>query len=171
MFQGVRPGSVLYILSKGEKPELISAQVVSASNPYPSPKTQNIFGQNTVVDIQVKMNGETATFKELPALDGFTSSPDGTIVSDNPEAMLNEIRNRHRTSQQVVESAPMHKELLAVYECMFDILDPGLAKEKEKEQRIAFLEKEVSGMKGTITDIHALLLTNLKPSNEPSKKQ
>ena len=53
MFQGVRQGSVLYILKKGEQPQLSTAQVVSVSNPYPSPKAPNIFGQqNSVVDIQ-----------------------------------------------------------------------------------------------------------------------
>lgn len=169
MFQGVRQGSVLYILRKGEQPTLETAQVVSVSNPYPSPKTNNIFGQNTVVDIQVRVDGENTTLKEMPALDSFTASPDGTVVSDNTEAMLTEVRNLHRTSQQIVESAPSHEKLLSVYEGFYDILDPNLAKEKEKEQRLALLEKEMSGMKGTITDIHKLLLTNLKQSNEPKK--
>lgn len=168
MFQGVRPGSILYTLIKGEKPVLSTIQVVKVSNPYPSPKSPNIFGQNTVVDIQVNMDGEVTTFKELPALESFTVSVDGTVVADNPEAMLNEVRNLHRASQQIVDSAPMHKELLTVYEGFYDILDPNLAKEKEKDKRLAFLENKVSGMEGTLTDIHQMLLSSLK-SNEPKK--
>lgn len=169
MFQGVRQGSVLYILRKGDQPTLTTAQVVSISNPYTPINSQNLFAKGSVVDIQVNMNGETTTFKELPALSEFTASPDGTIVSDNPEAMVNEVRNLHRTSQQIVESAPHHESLLPVYESFYDILDPNLAKEREKDKRLNMLEEEMKGMKGTLTDIHKLILTNLKPSNEPKK--
>lgn len=170
MFQGVRQGSVLYILKKGEQPQLSTAQVVSVSNPYPSPKAPNIFGQqNSVVDIQVKQGSENMVFKEMPALDGFTVSPDGTAVSDNTESMLTEIRNLHRTSQQIVESAPLHQKLLPVYEGFYDILDPNLAKEREKDKRLNKLEEEMQGMKGTLTDIHQFLLTTWNKDNESSK--
>lgn len=167
MFQGVRQGSVLYILKKGEKPSLTPAQVVSVSNPYTPSNPQNIFAQASVVDIQVSINGENTTLKEMPALSELTTSPDGTVVADNPESMLNEVRNLHRTSQQIVESAPHHESLLPVYESFYDVLDPNLAKEREKDKRLNMLEEEMKGMKGTITDIHKLLLTNLKQSNEP----
>lgn len=166
MFQGVRQGSVLYILKKGENPVLETAQVVSVSNPYTPNNPQNIFAQASVVDIQVNMKGENTTFKEMPALSEFTASPDGTVVADNPEAMLNEVRNLHRTSQQIVDSAPHHEKLLPVYESFYDILDPNLAKEREKDKRLEFLENRVSGMEGTLSDIHQLLLDNL---NHPSK--
>mgnify|MGYP003314545391 CR=1 FL=1 len=161
MFQGVRQGSVLYILRKGENPTLTPAQVVSVSNPYAPANPQNIFAQPSVVDIQVSVNGEVTTFKEMPALSEFTASPDGTVVADNPEAMLAEVKNLHRTSQQIVESAPHHEKLLPVYESFYDILDPNLAKEREKDKRLSYLENKVSGMEGTLTDIHQLLLSNL----------
>lgn len=166
MFQGVRSGSVLYILRKGEKPVLTPAQVVSVSNPYTPANPQNVFAQVSVVDIQVSINGENTTLKEMPALGEITTSPDGTVVSDNPAAMLNEVKNLHRTSQQIVDSAPHHEALLPVYESFYDVLDPNLAKEREKDKRLTFLENKVSGMEGTLTDIHKLLLTNLKQSNE-----
>ena len=124
MFQGVRQGSVLYILKKGETPTLDAAHVVSVSNPY-NPNAQNIFGQNPMVDIQVSIDGETVTFKELPALVSFTTSKDGVFVTDNTEDMLAEVKNLHRTSQQIVESAPHHEQLLPLYESFYDILDPN----------------------------------------------
>lgn len=176
MFQGVRQGSVLYILRKGEQPDLTKAQVVSISNPYAPPNAQNIFAQASVVDIQVSMSGETTTYKEMPALSELVTCPDGTVIADNPEAMLAEVKNLHRTSQQIVESAPHHESLLPVYESFYDILDPNLAKEREKDKKIEFLENKilgmegkVTGMEGTLTDIHKLLLNNLKQSNEPIK--
>lgn len=169
MFQGVRQGSVLYILRKGEQPDLTKAQVVSISNPYAPANAQNIFAQASVVDIQVSMSGETTTYKEMPALSELVTCPDGTVIADNPEAMLAEVKNLHRTSQQIVESAPHHESLLPVYESFYDILDPNLAKEREKDKRLNLLEEEMKGMKGTITDIHKLLLNNLKQSNEPIK--
>ena len=169
MFQGVRQGSVLYILRKGDKPTLTPAQVVSVSNPYSPSNPQNIFAQASVVDIQVNLNGENTTFKEMPALSELVTCPDGTVLADNPELMLNEVKNLHRTSQQIVESAPHHESLLPLYESFYDILDPNLAKEREKDKRLNLLEEEMKGMKGTITDIHKLLLNNLKQSNEQIK--
>lgn len=169
MFQGVRQGSVLYLLKKGEEPILTTAQVVQVSNPYTPNNPQNIFTQASVVDVKVNMNGETTTLKELPALGELTTSPDGTLVSDNPETMLNEVKNLHRTSQQIVESAPHHEKLLPLYESFYDILDPNLAKEREKDKRLNILEEEMKGMKGTLTDIHKLLVSNLQQSNEPKK--
>lgn len=161
MFQGVRQGSVLYILRKGETPTLTPAQVVSVSNPYAPANPQNIFAQPSVVDIQVNVNGEVTILKEMPALSEFTTSQDGTVVADNPETMLAEVKNLHRTSQQIVESAPHHEKLLPVYESFYDILDPNLAKEREKDKRLSFLESKVNGMEGTLSDIHQLLLSNL----------
>ena len=46
-----------------------------------------------------------------------------------------------------------------------------LAKEKEKDKRLNLLEEEMKGMKGTITDIHKLLLTSLKSGNQPLNKE
>ena len=169
MFQGVRQGSILYILKKGETPTLGTAQVVSVSNPYTPPNSQNFFAQNPVVDIQVNVDGETTTFKELPAMSSLTTSPDGTVVSDSSDSMMNEVKNLHRTSQQIVESAPKHEKLLPVYEGFYDILDPNLAKEREKDKRLSYLENKVSGMEGTLSDIHRLLVTNLNSSNEIKK--
>lgn len=167
MFQGVRPGSVLHIMQKVEDmPVLKTGQVVSVSNPYTAVPAQNLFGQqNTVVDIKVRIDGEVATLKELPSLDSFTQGKDGTLVSDNPDAMLAEVENLMRASRQVVESAPVHVKLLEVYEGFTSVLNPKLAKQKEQEQEIAMLKQEMNGMKGTLTDIHNILLS-LK-SNEP----
>lgn len=173
MFQGVRQGSVLYILRKGESPTLTKAQVLSVSNPYApaNQNPQNIFSQASVVDIQVSLGGENTTYKEMPALAEIVTCADGTVLSDNPEIMLNEVKNLHRTSQQIVDSAPHHESLLPVYESFYDILDPNLAKEREKDKRLTFLENKVSGMEGTLTDIHKLLLSNLKQSNEQIKEK
>ena len=169
MFQGVRQGSVLYILKKGETPTLSTAQVVSVSNPYSPTNAQNLFSQNPVVDIQVNVEGETATFKELPALSAFTTSPDGTVVADNPESMITEIKNLQRTSQQIVDSAPHHEKLLPVYEGFLDILDPKIAKEKEYSKKFSYLENKVSGMEGTLSSIHQFLLTKFGQDNETKK--
>ena len=171
MFQGVRQGSILYILRKGEKPTLGTAQVVSVSNPYTPSGAQSFLGQGTVVDFKVSTDGDTMELKEIPALLSITTCKDGTIISDNPEDMMAEVKNLHRTSQQIVESAPHHEALLPVYESFYDILDPNLAKEKDKEKRLHLLEEEMKGMKGMLSDIHRHFLTSMKQSNQPSNKE
>lgn len=145
-----------------------TGQVVSVSNPYPSPKSQNIFGQNTVVDIKVKVDGgNTDTLKEIPALDSLTVGVDGTVVSESSDAMLTEVENLYRTSRQILDSVPLHEKLASTYEGFINRLNPKLAKQKEQEQEIAALKEDMKGMKGSLANIEQLLVA--LNSKEPKK--
>jgi hypothetical protein len=177
MFQSLRQSNLFYILQKGETPALKVGQVVSVSNPQPKYGQYvpgQAFGQNmeTVVDVTVKVGEETMEFKQLPAnLSIANFGQNGVVVSESREAMNAEVESMLRTSNQVIESVPFHKNVISSCDGILRDLNPQFAKEKEQEEKIGALEQKVCGVESTLTDIKDMLSKALGGSNNNSKKQ
>lgn len=170
MFQGLRPNSIFYVLDKSGEPTLKIGQVVSVSNPqpkFPSYQTGQFNPQpmETTVDVKVKMPDGEAEFKQLPSNGQIANSGD-LVVSESREAMSAEIEAMLRHSKEVLESKEYHEKVVTNCEQMLGVLNPQIAKEKAQEQRIGNLEADVSGMKGTLSNIETMLQRALnKKSN------
>lgn len=98
MFQGLRRNSLLYVLDKGENPNLRIGQVISTSNPQTKyPTFNNGFTpqpMETVVDVKVKLGDEEVDFKQLPA-NGQIANDKNLVVSDNKDAMRKKRKITH----------------------------------------------------------------------------
>lgn len=170
MFQGLRPNSIFYVLDKSGEPTLKIGQVVSVSNPQPKfPSYQlgqfNPQPMETTVDVKVKMPDGEAEFKQLPSNGQIANSGD-LVVSESREAMSAEVEAMFRHSKEVLDSKDYHEKVVKNCEQMLGILNPQIAKEKAQEQRIGNLEADVSGMKGTLSNIETMLQRALnKKSN------
>lgn len=169
MFQGLRPNSIFYVLDKGENPSLKIGQVVSVSNPQPKFPTYNP-GQfnpqpmDTTVDVVVKLPNEQMEFKQLPSNMQIANS-ENLVVSESREAMDAEVEAMYRNSKEIVESEPYHKKVMEECAKMRAILNPQIAKDRQQEEDINNLKSEVSGMKGTLTDIKSMLSLALEKVN------
>ena len=143
-------------------------QVVSVSNPQPKfPYQPGQFNPQleTTVDVKVKMPDGEAEFKQLPSNGQIANSGD-LVVSESREAMSAEIEAMLRHSKEVLESKEYHEKVVTNCEQMLGVLNPQIAKEKAQEQRIGNLEADVSGMKGTLSNIETMLQRALnKKSN------
>ena len=153
MFQGLRTNSLLYVLDKGEKPNLRIGQVVSVSNPQTKyPTFNNGFTpqpMETVVDVRVKLGDEEVDFKQLPA-NGQIANDKNLVVSDNKDAMSAEVDAMLRQSKAILESVDYNKRVVESCEGMLQQLNPQIAKEKEQTEKINKLEGKVSGIEGKI---------------------
>lgn len=153
MFQGLRTNSLLYVLDKGENPNLRIGQVVSVSNPqtrYPS--FNNGFTpqpMETVVDVKVKLGDEEADFKQLPA-NGQIANDKNLVVSDSKEAMSAEVDAMLRQSKAILESVDYHERVVKSCEGMLLQLNPQIANDREQTEKINKLEGKVSGIEGKI---------------------
>ena len=161
MFQGLRTNSIFYVLDKSGEPTLKIGQVVSVSNPQPKfpsyqPGQFNAQPMETTVDVKVKMQDGEAEFKQLPSNGQIANSGD-LVVSESREAMSAEIEAMLRHSKEVLESKEYHEKVVKNCEQMLGVLNPQIAKEKAQEQRIGNLEADVSGMKGTLSNIETML--------------
>ena len=168
MFQGLRPNSIFYVLDKSGEPTLKIGQVISVSNPQPKfPYQPGQFNPQleTTVDVKVKMQDGEAEFKQLPS-NGQIANSDNLVVAESREAMNAEIEAMLRHSKEVLESKEYHEKVVTNCEQMLGVLNPQIAKEKAQEQRIGNLEADVSGMKGTLSNIETMLQRALnKKSN------
>lgn len=161
MFQGLRTNSIFYVLDKSGEPTLKIGQVISVSNPqskFPSyqPGQFNPQPMETTVDVKVKMQDGEAEFKQLPSNGQIANSGD-LVVSESREAMSAEVEAMLRHSKEVLDSKDYHEKVVKNCEQMLGILNPQIAKEKAQEQRIGNLEADVSGMKGTLSNIETML--------------
>lgn len=175
MFQGLRQGSLFYILEKSDTPVLKTGQVVSVSQPAPKYNTTfapgQQFGMETIVDISVKVGNDTVDFKQLPSSLSIANFGDnGVVVSESKEAMSAEVEAMLRTSRQVVESVDYHKRVIESCDKMLRELNPRFAKEKEQEEKIGTLEKKMNGMEGTLGDIKEMLSKALGTSSNTKKQ-
>ena len=162
MFQGLRQGSLFYILEKGEELNLKIGHVVSVSNPQPrynqsSAIPSYVNQPEMVVDVKVKIGEETIDFKQLNANMNIANSGN-VVVSDSKEAMSAEVEAMQRTSQQAIESIPYHQQVLASCDGILRELNPQFAKEKEQEEKIGALEEKMSGMEDSLAEIKEILV-------------
>ena len=174
MFQGVRQGSLFYILERGEDLKLKVGQVVSVSNPQPKynqmPIGQPFAQSESVVDVKVKVGDETLEFKQLGATQTIANSGN-VVVSDSKEAMSAEVEGLLRTSRQVLDSIPYHEKVLVSCDAMLRELNPSFAKEKEQEEKIGALEERMGNIDDKLNKMFELLSDTVGQSKSKKSKE
>ena len=158
MFSGVRQNNLFYILEKENEPKLRIGQVVSVSNP------QLQFGQpygqpaDSFVDITVKVDGETMEFKKLPSSSSIADSgKGGVIVSDSKEVMNREVESMLQSSQSILDRIDYHKKVVQNCNQILRVLNPRLAKEKERDDDISNLKNKIGGLEDKMDKILTIL--------------
>ena len=158
MFSGVRQNNLFYILEKENEPKLRIGQVVSVSNPQPMFSQQYGAPTENFVDITVKVDNETMEFKKLPASSSIADSgKDGVIVSDNKEVMNNEVESMLQSSQSILERVDYHKKVVENCNQILRVLNPRLAKEKERDDDINNLKNKIGGLEDKMDKILIIL--------------
>lgn len=158
MFSGVRQNNLFYILEKENEPKLRIGQVVSVSNPQPMFGQQYGSPTENFVDITVKVDNETMEFKKLPASSSIADSgKDGVIVSDNKEVMNNEVESMLQSSQSILERVAYHKKVVENCNQILRVLNPRLAKEKERDDDINKLKSKIGGLEDKMDKILTIL--------------
>lgn len=146
MFNCLRQNSTVYIFEKGENPSLKIGQVDSLSQPRPKFNSMyNPLSTETVIDIKVRTGEEVLDFQNLPT-NNSVATYGNTIITDSKDTMNEEIEGIMRTSRQIVESAPYHQKVVQSCEDILQSLNPQLAKEKEREDRLDSMESKLNKM-------------------------
>lgn len=157
MFSAQRKDGIIYILEKKDKPTLKIGKVESVSTPMPKYNTAYGSGE-MVVDVTVKVEDETIDFKGLPATQSMASYGNGnTIISESREAMSAEVESMMRTSQCILDSIDYHKTVVVECDTMLRTLNPTVAKERERDEKIGSLEIRMNGMCEKLEDMMSML--------------
>lgn len=168
MFSALRQGAVVYILDKSNEPTLKTGYVENVSMPRPMYKTFNpavSFGTNmqTIVDLSVKVDNNKIDFEGVPST--FTIHSNGNIViSENKEAMIQEVDSMLQNSKTIVDSIDKHKTNIIACENILKELNPVYARESERDDAIDDLtnkvnniQNEFGSIKDTLSKIENLL--------------
>lgn len=147
MFQSLRPNNQIYILSKGDSPELQIGSVVSVGMPMPKYKIPPVYGQpqEMVVDICVNVNGQDVNYQKLPAsVDIADFGTGGAVIADNREAMNAEVLSLKNKSVETVNSIDRHKSIIKACDEILAGLNPEYAERKQQQTEINDLKSQVS---------------------------
>lgn len=159
MFSALRQGNTFYILEKGENPTLKRGQVANVTPPkskYPNYTPGATFGMTpeTVVDIDVMVNGDKLSFKQVPSNAVIANfGQNNVIISESKEAILAEIDGLLQTSKQIIDSVDSHKKAIVAYENMLKDLNPSYAQMSEQDSAIKELKQQVNTMEHRFDDI------------------
>lgn len=169
MFQGLRQGSPLFILSKGE-PKIEIGEVVSVSNPvpmYPTSFQQNTFMPQSTVDVTARVNGEEVCFQKLRAdLSIADTNAGSVVVSDNREAMISEIESFEKHTDQRLTEMPKLQHIKEECPKMLAMLSPQMKRDEQQAKEIESLKNGMSILRDDISNIKDMLVSALKNSKE-----
>lgn len=156
MFQNLRKGNSLYILHKNE-PKLTIGEVQSVSKPAPQfsmPYQQSVLSQPAYyVEINLLADGQDILMQKIPAELSITDYGPDMVISDNRDAIVNEIEAFKHGSEKHIADTPKHEHIVSECATMLSLLNPQTARESEQEKRIEQLTGELSEMKAMLTEI------------------
>ena len=140
MFSSVRQGTTIYVLDKTDIPSLKVGQVVSFGSQMPKFNTSTPgvgIGMNTemVIDVKVKSGDQEYDFKQLPCAQSVADYGNA-IVSDSREAMMSEVDNIKRKSEDELSRTEYNNNVLSACDYIFKTLNPSYAKDKERDEAI-----------------------------------
>ena len=163
MFSTLRKGSTIYILDRTSKPEVKLGYIENVSMPrpmYPTYNPQVSLGTNmqTVVDIQTRIGEETKEFV-VPSNLSVHTYGDYTL-SENKEAMIQEVDALMQNSKEVLDSIDKHKADIQAYEKILKTLNPVYAKEQERDDTINSLSTRVDSLQDTLNRLEQFLRRN-----------
>ena len=162
MFSALRQGTPFYILNKENEPTLPVGQVESVSPVRPKYQSYTTnpmgMGVETVVDINVNIDGKTMEFKQIPSnlsVANFGSS--GVVISESQEAMASEVNNLIIQNKKILDNIDYYKKAVSSYEQMLRQLNPQYAKEKQVDDTLNSLTNDVASMKNDLSKIIGIL--------------
>lgn len=166
MFQNLRNGNPFYILHKNE-PKLSIGEVKSVSKPMPQfnmPYQQSMLPQPTnYVEIKISVDGQDILMQKIPAELSITDYGPDMVISDNRDAITNEIEAFKHGSEKHIADTPKHERIVAECTTMLGMLNPQIVKDTEQEKRIESLSSELA-------DIKAMLSGLLEHSSKTEEK-
>ena len=162
MFQNLRQNSQLYIFHKGDKPYLETGYVTSISPAKPKYGLPATFGQpqELVVDVIAKINGSVVNYNSLPAnldLADTFSNNENIVITDNKEAMNNEILSAKQKSIDIVNSVEFHKQMISSYDSILNELNPEYAEKQQQQIEINILKTQMNDVSAALSSLTQMI--------------
>ncbi len=161
MFSNLRTGTSLYVLHKNE-PQLEVGEVIFVSQPAPQFGTTYNAGYpmpspKMLVDVKIKTANGDVELQKLPAELSIADFGNGMVISENKDAILNEIDVIRKSSMHIIESVDQHKGVVEKCDALLAELNPQIRQEAERVKEFDSLKQEVGGIKGDLLELKGML--------------
>lgn len=162
MFQNLRQNSQIYIFHKGEKPYLETGYVTQVSPPKPKYGLPPTFGQTQemVVDVIAKVNGMVVNYNMLPAnldLADTFSNNESIVITDNREAMNQEILALKQKSADILNSMDFHKNMINSCDSILNDLNPEYAEKQHQQTEINILKAQMNDVSTALSSLTQMI--------------
>jgi len=157
MFSDLRQNSTVYILNKQGK---LSVKTGIVSN---TPANINsLYGgfNNTPIlfDIEVNVEGKTEKYEKLATNQNIISYNNGSVIlSDSKDVIIKEVETIVNTSKTILNNKDYYENSIIEGEQILKELSPTFAKDKERDEEINNLHKQVSGINDKIDKLFTIL--------------
>lgn len=159
-FKDLQKSYQVYVLYKDDKIRYKMATVVSVANSRFQPLQPGQLSyhqpQDKIVDIELSIDGVTSTYVVRENMSVEVRSQ--LTISCDREPIINEINAIMRNSKEELDNMDKHRSILESCEEVMMQLNPSMAIEKDREERISRLEKTVENMDSKMEDIRDLIL-------------
>lgn len=165
MFSTLRQDSLLYVIDKNGEMRFSVVRNPKPSAPYPKFKTA-IPMPNTpmLVDVDAEDGTGSVKFTELPA--AMTShESNGIFVTESKEEAQAELEAMAAKSRAVIESVPWHEKVAAFCENTLPQVNPGIAQDRDRDNRLSSLEKKMDSIEALMSEMSGTL-KSLKPQQQ-----
>lgn len=151
MFSELRQGDAVYILEKTDGLKLSIGRVVNPPRPR-----YNIGGVNsgiglTVIDLDVKTPEQEYKFEGISPSQTITDYG-GAVISDNREAMLAKAEAICCESEKILNDMEQYRKIVASRNDVRKVLNPGYAKEVERDEAIGKLSERLDSFEKRFGD-------------------
>jgi hypothetical protein len=172
-FKSLRGGNPIYIIYRGEKPELKIAEVTGYTEPHcPLQNQLAALGSNLkqVVDITAKDGEKVIPLNNLPAdASSETYNNGAQFVTPSQVIALQEVDRMMAESRQALSRVDYHNSVLVEGEKMLETLNPKYAEEKAQKADIATLKEQVNGFADKF-DQMMQMMNDIQASLKSAKK-
>lgn len=161
MLSNLRPGSPVFVIYRNG-PRVITARVVQLSSQYPpqvtfpmQPGAQNF---SPMFDMNIEIDGKTELFQKIPINTSIAEYPDrGIIISETKDGVENEIRSIYNLATGELDKRQHYEQLAANCQQILMELHPEQKRDKERDQEIATMKKQVEGMNEKVAKMMGMM--------------
>lgn len=145
LFKDIKQNHVIHILDK-ENMKYCQCKALSVSFPHMA-MGQN--GTQSVVDINIEMDGKTATYS-IPEHLSITYAGNLVLATDS-ECLSREVESMKNTAEQIICSVDRQKKVIEKASELLVQLNPSFREKKNIEDRFNKIESNMTEMKNMLS--------------------
>ena len=151
LFKDIKPGNMLYILSKDGSVTVKQCKVKTAERSKEQSPSIGIGNMVNNIDITVEHDGKLTTYTTQENLSKCYAGT--SVISTNKEDVVDELEKIKDESEDAIRNHEIHEVRIKECDELIEQYNPIAAKNKEQEKRLDSIEKDMKDLKSILSKI------------------